>query len=224
MWNDLLQLFYPESCCGCGRCLSEGEQHLCLYCYRQLPLVSDDRLFEEQLAHRFAGRVKIEQTWSWLKFRPDGLAEKILYGLKYGGESELGVYMGEKMGEAFLRKKMELPELIVPVPLHEKRQKERGYNQSERLASGMAEVMGIQVEQDLLKRTKSGSSLTGMSRLQRFSALVGQYKLDIDASLEDLHVMLVDDAMTSGATLEACAALFRQRGARVSLASLAARV
>jgi ComF family protein len=224
MWNDFLHLFYPEFCTGCGRCLAESEKHLCLYCYRQLPLVGDDLLFEERLAHRFAGRVKIEQTWSWLKFRPDGIAEKILYGLKYGGESELGLYMGEKMGAAYELKAFAKPDLIIPVPLHKQRLKERGYNQSERLASGMGGLMGIPVEDNMLLRVRSGSSLTNMSRLQRFSALVDQYKLEISTSLEDLHVMLVDDVITSGATLEACAALLRQRGARVTLASLAARV
>ncbi len=224
MWNDVLQLFYPESCCGCGRCLSESEKHLCLYCYRQLPLVSDDRIFEEALAYRFAGRVKIEQTWSWLKFRPDGIAEKILYEIKYGGEAELGLYVGEKMGAAYEQKALAKPDLMIPVPLHNKRLKERGYNQSERLAVGMGNLLGVPVDSTILFRTKSGSSLTQMSRLQRFAALVDQYKIEISSSLEDLHVMLVDDVITSGATLEACAALLRQRGARVSLASLAARV
>src|SRR6478609_10261960 len=188
MWNDILHLFYPESCCGCGRCLSESERHLCLYCYRQLPLVGDDLIFEERLAHRFAGRIKIEQTCSWLKFRPDGIAEKILYGLKYGGESELGVFMGEKMGAAYEQKAFAKPDLILPVPLHKQRLKKRGYNQSERLATGMGSFLNVPVEENLLLRSRSGSSLTHMSRLQRFSALVNQYKLEISTSIDDLHV------------------------------------
>jgi ComF family protein len=217
--DDFIDLVFPNCCPGCDQPLGGGEEQLCTACELDLPLFSAN----ENILQYFAGRLELMDARSFFKFYHGGIAQKLLHSIKYQGNRELGEHLG-RMFIQHLSKEAAFDdiEVIVPVPLHKSKLRERGYNQSEVLAQGMAATLGVTVDSAVIKRTKRSETQTKKSRAERWQNVSGIFEASND-SLRGKHVLLVDDVITTGATLEACGQVILAAGAAsLSAASIAA--
>lgn len=217
--TDLVDLVFPNCCPGCGAPFITGEEFLCSNCEIDLPLFPAS----EQILDRFAGRIKLNDARSYLKFYNAGIAQKLLHEIKYKGDKALGEYLG-KIFIRHLRSENAFEEIdvVIPIPLHKAKLLSRGYNQSYSLAKGMADELNVQVDDETVVRFKKSETQTRKSRAQRWQNVSGIFQVTND-SLKDKNVLLVDDVITTGATLEACGeAILDSGAASLSLAALAA--
>jgi len=222
IFRSLLHLFYPLTCEGCGRELSGDERTLCLYCIGRLPYTGLYNEPDNRVARCFIGRVPIVKATSFVYFTKQGLVQELLHRLKYKNKPEIGRLLG-KLFALDMKKNgwTDNIDAIVPVPLHRKKEWRRGYNQSAVFAEGIASEAGIPVLMQALARTRNTATQTHKTRAERIGNVQHVFKADCDA-VKGKHLLLVDDVLTTGATLEACAqALLRAPGVRVSIATLA---
>lgn len=222
-WAEpLLQLFYPRLCEGCSRSLIGQEKVLCINCTSELPLTNYHNNPENDTVSRFAGRLKFEQATSLAYFSSEGLLQHLLHQLKYNDKPEVGVYLGQQLGYG-LQQTEWIKDIaaIIPVPLHKKKAAIRGYNQSMAIAEGLNDVLSIPVDGTSLYRLRYTESQTKKSRAERAENMQEVFGTGNMASLENKHVLIVDDVLTTGATLEACAlALQKIPGLKVSFATI----
>ena len=220
---DLLDLVLPRTCCCCNRALRRWENEICNYCLTELPVTRFENDSDNLVAKVFWGRVYLEQAVSWFFFLKGSRYQEAIHRLKYQNRPEIGVALGEEFGYQLLRSKIfQIPELIVPVPLHPRKHKKRGYNQSEKIAEGLSLALGIPVASDILYKKDSTSTQTDKSRFDRFLNVSGSFGLLNEQIIENKHVFLVDDVLTTGATLEACASILLElTGVKVSAGTLA---
>ncbi len=224
MWiNDLLNLIFPNTCQACGQILIKGEKVICLKCLFTLPRTNFHNFQDNPVSRTFWGRVDLHAATSFLFFNKGGHVQKLMHEFKYHGKSETAVYLGKLMGAEIIKSNLFCDiDAIIPVPLHRKRLKKRGYNQSEMIADGIAQSMGVYTETDVLLRTQHTSTQTKKSRYNRWQNVKGKFTVANSEKVIDKHVLLVDDVLTTGATLEACAQkLVDIPGIRVSVATLA---
>jgi len=217
--HDFIDLVFPNCCPGCDQPLVRGEEHLCTSCELDLPLYPAN----ENIAHYFAGRLELAEARAYFKFYHGGLAQNLLHHIKYKGDQELGEHLG-KMFIHHLQKEAiyKNVDVIVPVPLHNSKLRTRGYNQSEVLASGMADILGVTVDSLSVIRTKRSETQTRKNRADRWQNVTGIFDVTND-NLLGKHVLLVDDVITTGATLEACGETILAAGAAsLSVGALAA--
>ena len=221
--EDLLNLFWPRLCPGCGAAGLAAEALLCLQCQAQLPYTGHHRVPENAFTRRFWGRLPIESGAAMLTFSKGGRVQRLLHALKYRGRQDLGVYLGRVCGKMLAQSPwFSDVQLILPVPLHLRRLQERGYNQSACFAQGLSETMGVPWSERYLLRIQQTSTQTHKSRVGRFDNVSHAFALEEPLALEDKKILLVDDVLTTGATLEACGALLLPiPGVRVSLATIA---
>lgn len=224
LWfNDLLNLFFPNVCQACGQPLLQQEKVICLSCLLKLPKTGFHLHEENPVSRVFWGRVNLNAATSFLFFSKGGSVQHLIHSLKYKGNQETGQVLGKMFGADLQKSKLfESAELVIPVPLHPKKQFKRGFNQSECLAHGIAETMKIPVLTNHLIRVKHTSTQTKKTRIGRWDNVKDAFGLQQTSVLENKHVLLVDDVLTTGATLEACAhQLLEIPGIRVSVATLA---
>jgi len=221
--NSILYLFYPEICLGCGNSLVSSEKILCTHCEVNLPRTRFHSDPDNEVSRIFWGRVKIEAATSFLYFRKGGMVQNLMHQFKYRGEREIGRHLGRLFA-------LELEEvayfssadMIIPVPLHHNKEKKRGYNQSFMIAEGMGEIMAIPVKNDYLVRKKFSETQTKKARYNRWENVKEIFTLNHADEVKNSKVILVDDVITTGATIEACASLLINEGnAGVSIAALA---
>ena len=217
--QDFVDLVFPNCCPGCDQPLVSGEVHLCTNCEFDLPVYGAN----EDILQNFAGRLKLVEARAFLKFYHGGLAQKLLHGIKYNGDQELGEHLGKMFMQHISRESTYAKvEVIVPVPLHKSKLRVRGYNQSEVLARGMADVLGVNIDVDSVIRIKKSETQTKKDRAERWQNVSGIFEVTND-SLQGKHVLLIDDVITTGATLEACGQTILAAGApSLSVAALAA--
>ena len=221
MLVDFIDLVFPDCCPGCDQPLVSGEEHLCTSCELDMPLYSPD----ENILSYFAGRIELADARAFLKFYSSGIAQKLLHFIKYKGDEDLGEYLG-KYFMHHLREDAVFDhiDVIVPVPLHKSKLRARGYNQSEVLARGMAEILAVDVDSVSVIRLKKSETQTRKNRAERWQNVGGIFKVTTD-DLQGKHVLLVDDVITTGATLEACGESILAGGAAsLSIVALAAAV
>jgi ComF family protein len=218
LFKDFIDILYPATCPGCNQAYANGEQTLCLGCQLELPLFRNEQFVE----HILGGRVPVKAASIYLKFYSGGLTQRLLHEIKYRNNQVLGVYLGERfMLYADNSALFTNIDLIVPVPLHEKKYKQRGYNQSELIATGISNILGAPVDINTVRRATSSETQTRKSREERWLNVDGIFTSD-KASLLDKDVLLVDDVITTGATMEACAQEVLKAGAAsISFAALA---
>lgn len=222
VWGSFLHLFYPRLCEGCSKPLLRSEKVLCIGCTSYIPRTAYHHIPGNDTASRFAGRVRFQQATTFAYFTPDGLLQHLLHQLKYKDKQEIGVYLGMQFGydlaETDWAKNIDL---ILPVPLHPKKEAERGYNQSRLIAEGISEVLHIPVLADGLYRTRHTESQTKKSRAERIENMQEAFGVKHMQRLQQKHVLIVDDVLTTGATLESCAlALSAVPGVRVSFGTI----
>lgn len=200
--EDFLALFYPKVCCGCSKSLLKGENGICLECKMMLPTVPIHSLQNNQISKVLWGRVKIRDSFSLVEFNKGHRIQKILHAIKYENNPIAANELGRMMGESIEQLGGHY-DSIVPVPLHPKRQKIRGYNQAEEIANGLAEVLHIHVETRACERVAYNKTQTNKGRLDRWENVEEIFELKQPDLLLEHDVLVVDDVLTTGATLEA---------------------
>lgn len=221
--SGLADLAWPNLCLLCERPLLTGERHICLNCLYDLPGVHEISFKENNTADRFLGKIEFERAASGFRYNKDSSIQKALELLKYKGEKEIGSCLSrvsaQRLNEQGFFKGIDL---LVPVPLHRKKQKKRGYNQSEWIANGLSEITGIPCKTDLLGRTIHNATQTTKNLWSRWENAQGLFELRNTENCTDKHLLLVDDVLTSGSTLVACGqALMQIPNTRISFFALA---
>lgn len=219
----LTHMFYPHLCEGCSKPLLKEEEVLCLNCsIYNLPRTAYHHIQENETYMRFAGRIPVQKATSLAYFTDEGLLQHLLHRLKYDGIKEIGTYLGKQLGYDLQQVNWEQGiDMIVPVPLHPKKEAARGFNQAAVIAHGIGEVLDIPVNEHLLKRTRFTESQTKKSREERLLNMEGAFALTNPADAAGKHILLIDDVLTTGATLEACAkALLEAKNVQISIASI----
>ena len=223
--SDLFQLFFPSLCVACDERLADGEDTLCLFCEFGLPRTYFHRKNDNPVARHFWGRVRLQYASSFLVFEKGGKVQQVLTRLKYKGMKQVGLKIGRMYASELIKDEAEVlhADLILPIPLHQTRKQVRGYNQSALFAAGFSEVSGIPWDEQHLIRRESGESQTGKDRYERWLNVEGAFTVEKADELSGKQVIVVDDVMTTGATLESAVQALNQSGVdRVSILTMAA--
>lgn len=223
VFTDLFNLFFPLLCAGCNTPLVRGEDVLCLGCLADLPKTHFASYTANPVAEIFIGRANIVYGNAFCHFDKGGKVQYLLHRLKYRGRKEIGYRLGFLFGSELVRT-IEFSEIdaILPVPLHKKKQRKRGYNQSIEICRGISEAMNKPMITENLVRKKHTSSQTSKGRFDRWQNVSGIFDVKNSNSLKGKHLLLVDDVITTGATLESCCEeLLKISGVKVSVAALA---
>lgn len=221
--GDLLHLGFPRYCSGCGRSLFLKEICLCMPCLIQLPKTTFHSERENIIERLFWGKCDIHLATAFLHMTRRSTVRHMIHELKYEGNDKIGIYLGKLFGHE-LRKHEEwrTVDFIVPVPLHPKKEKKRGYNQSQKIALGMSESMRIPYRAHALRRSANNASQTRKSRIDRWDNVETAFEADSMIFQRYSHVLIVDDVITTGATIEACAvAIQKVASCKISVATLA---
>ena len=204
--SGFIQLFFPELCITCGDKLLNQERYICLKCLSDLPRTNYHLQPGNKVEQIFWGRVTIERATSFYFFRKGSRYQKLIHHLKYKNLKELGETAGRYFG-ADLAQSPDFcsVDFIVPVPLHPAKQKKRGYNQSEWIALGIGQALQKPIVADNLKRVVFTSTQTRKTRFERWKNVEGIFEVSHPQQFENKHVLLIDDVVTTGSTIEACA-------------------
>ena len=222
--KDFLDLVFPRNCLLCGRTLYDQEQNLCLVCKGTLPVTSYHlRPIDNDLSDKVKGLSNVGKVMAYLKFTKGGNSQKLLHQLKYRNKphlaQELGLLYGKILNDTGFGMCWDI---IVPVPLHPIKQSRRGYNQSEYFGLGLSEALTVKLENSLV-RAKFTETQTQKSRLQRMDNMDEVFLLSSYSTVSNKSILLIDDVMTTGATLCACANVLLANGAKnVDLVTIAA--
>ena len=220
--HDILNFFYPRLCEVCGRLLNEGEEIMCSWCFLGIPRTGFHRHSENAVTSLFWGRVYITHAASWFQFGKGSPYQKLIHKLKYEGRKDIGEMMGIFYARELKDSVFEKTDVVVPVPLHWLKQRKRGYNQSEIIALGICEVFEKRMITGNLIRMDFTDSQTKKSRFDRYLNMEGKFIVYDPEIFTGLHVLLVDDVVTTGSTLEACAqALLNAGCGAVSIITIA---
>lgn len=219
----LLHLFFPRCCVVCGASLVEGEEAICTRCNIDMPRTNYHKVKDNLVERMFWGRIPLERATSYFFYRKGSDFRKILHQFKYGGRKELGETMGRFMAaELSAADFFQGMDVIIPVPLHLSKHKERGYNQSEWIARGVSQVTGIPVDVSSVLRDKHTDSQTRKSAYERWENVGGIFRLLHPEHFIGKHILIIDDVLTTGATTVACADVFGEvEGVKISVLTLA---
>ncbi|MBS1532953.1 MAG: ComF family protein [Bacteroidetes bacterium] len=220
---DFVALLFPEVCEACGITLVAGEQLICTDCRYNLPFTNFHFKPDNMVAQQFWGKIHVEAAYAMCYFAKGGKMQHLMHQFKYKGRSKIGNLLGN-IAAAQLQESSSYDNLdaIIPVPLHRKRLRKRGYNQSACFAQGIAEKLNIPVIEDNLVRVRATETQTHRSRFLRFENMQEVFQVLDPGALKNKYVLLVDDVITTGSTLESCGAeLLKIEGLRLSIATIA---
>lgn len=224
--TDFLHLFFPNVCPGCMANHPTPGHFLCVRCNFRLPRTDYHQHRENPFTERFWGRVELESGASMLLFKKKGLTRDLIFNLKYKGRQEIGHTLGRAYGKTLQSSPFfKNIDLIIPVPLHYRKIRKRGYNQSAAFGEGLSQGMEIPQRTDILKRKTHSATQTRKGTIERLENVQDIFTLKQEKLLRGKHVLLVDDVLTTGATLEACALqLMQAEEVRISMATIAMAV
>lgn len=216
-------LFFPKHCCACGRALLKKENHICLPCISSLPYTNTHLEKDNAVERIFWGRLKLEQAFSMLYFQKKGKVQNLMHELKYNGKKELGIVLGDLYGSHLLNhSEFKHIDLIIPVPIHSKKKLLRGYNQSDFIAQGLSERLKIPTTPTSVEKRIHTESQTNKNRFERWENVDSTFKVIEKESIMNKHILLVDDVLTTGSTLEACGKeILNLSGTKLSIATIA---
>ena len=223
-FRDIADFFFPRTCRVCGKVLLHNEEYLCMQCMLDMPRTDFALDPDNAMAQLFYGKLPIERAVAYFYFTKGSDYRRLIHRIKYNGEKECGYYLGVMMArELSSTTVFEGIDYVVPVPLHRKKYRKRGYNQSEWIAQGIADELGVELSTESLVCRTQRESQTQKGIYERYLATREAFELLPDTSLVGAHVLLVDDVVTTGATLLACGEALIKGGVRqVSMATLAA--
>ena len=221
--RDFVSLFYPNLCLSCGNNLPYNQEVLCLSCQYQLPKTDHHLMAENAFTEKFWGRIPIKAGAAMYYYDKKDKVRNLIKQLKYHNKPFIGIKLGQLYGKTLRASTLfQEIDLIVPVPLHPKKLHQRGYNQSDQFAIGLSENMNIPWDKNILARPIFTETQTQKSKMDRFANVEHAFTVENPQKIEGKHLLLVDDVLTTGATLEACAAkLLKTPGVKISMATMA---
>jgi len=221
VFSDFVSLFFPEYCLGCFNGLVKGEEILCTVCLANLPRTDHVYVEDNPLKEKFIGRIPLRKAIAFLRFRKTGIVQHLLHQLKYNNQPEVGIRLGKLFGSELTNLKSEF-DLILPLPLHPTRQRNRGYNQSAKFAEGLSCSLEIPFNARACTRMRKTESQTKKTRSERWENVEEAFVVIDENAIRDKRILLVDDVITTGATIEACGRQLIRAGCReLSIASIA---
>ncbi len=222
-YHALIDLIYPKLCVGCGTSLLANEQEVCKMCFRKLPLTGYENVPTDNAAARqLWGRGHFEQVITMYHFDKGKIVRQLIHSFKYRNNQSLAELLGRKAGLLLKEKGGFAYDIIMPVPLHPHKRALRGYNQCELIAKGLSEVLGVEMQKDNLHRSSFTSTQTKKGRYDRWENVKDVFALTDSSLIQNKHILLVDDVLTTGATIEACLQALTAKGeVRVSVFALA---
>lgn len=223
MFHDFLNLFYPEVCQVCDNILVKNENVICLNCLHELPVTNFHQDNENPVKKVFYGRVNVEEATALLLFQKKGAVQKLIHNLKYRGHRSIGKYLGKWMGEELARSPhFSEIDAVIPVPLHRRKLRSRGFNQVEDFGKEIAAALNVPYLDDVLQKRSYSTSQTIKGRLARWGNMEETFVLVHPEKIQNMHLLLVDDLITTGSTLEACAGVLQEaKDIKISMATMA---
>lgn len=223
MFLSLINLFFPRVCCGCNSLLLSNEIVLCTACRHEIPLTNFHNNPSNEAISKFYGKVPIEFASALFFFQKKGIVQQMIHKLKYKGHEEIGEIVGYWYGEQLKNVPiMSEMDCIIPVPLHPKRLKQRGYNQVTSFGKALSEMLEIPYIETVLVRNVYSKTQTKKSLLKRTELTTAIFDVDFDEGTNYKHFLLIDDVITTGSTLEMCArALLKIPDSKVSIVCMA---
>lgn len=219
--SGFAHLLFPNLCEGCGQPLLKGEEVVCLRCESLIPFTNFHLQTENETVLRLSGRFPFQHAMSLTYFTNESLIQHILHGLKYKSKKRNGIYLGKELGKRIKLANWNI-DAVIPVPLHPKKEAARGYNQCDLIAEGVSNTLPISVYGNHLKRIKNTTSQTDKTRAERIENVSGAFSVIKSEKLAGKHLLLVDDVLTTGATLESCATtLLYIPNVKISIATIA---
>jgi ComF family protein len=222
--SNLLHLLYPNICLGCGTDILEEGHPVCLRCLHELPHTEFVSFADNPIEKMFWGRIKISAAASEFYFVKGNVIQALIHELKYKNNKDLGLYLGRIMGKSIAAEaeRFKVIDALVPLPLFPDKEKKRGYNQSLVICEGISEVLNIPIISRNVIREKATETQTRKKRKERWQNVENSFTVTNSIELSGKHVLLVDDVITTGATLEACASeILKVPELTLSIATLA---
>lgn len=219
--ESLLHFLFPHICSGCGTDLLSSESNLCMHCIDAMPETNFEIHPNNPVEKKFWGRLPVVNATAQYYFTKESLIQNLMHQVKYKRNKELGLQLGRLMGGSIKKSDRFNVDALIPLPLFPAKEKRRGYNQSALLCDGMAEVMNIPVLNDIIIRPQFTETQTKKGRIERWVNVEGKFALIKPEVIRNKHVLLVDDVITTGATLESCGTELLKTGiTRLSIATL----
>ncbi|SMO61634.1 ComF family protein [Solitalea koreensis] len=213
--SDFAALLFPELCQACGNNLFRGEELICTYCLHNLPYTNFHHDPENAVAKQFWGKVHIENAAACFYFRKGGKVQNLLHQLKYKGNKAIGEKIGKIYGHQLkLSNAFKNIDLIIPVPLHQSKLKIRGYNQANSFAQGLSTSMNLEINENVLKKILATETQTRKNRFQRFENVENIFAVDNPEFVKGKHILIADDVVTTGSTLQSCAEVLLNAGCK----------
>ena len=223
LFKNIINLLFPRTCAGCGNILLEGEDTVCTTCRFLLPKTGYEMHLDNPLAQIFYGQMPFHAVTAEFFFSKTGKVQHLIHGLKYHHCRENGIFLGQEIGKSLLKAPdYQGVDFIIPIPLHPKKEKTRGYNQSHVIAEGISEIMNIPIAEKCLVRSVFTDTQTKKSREERYQNVKDIFEVKNEEKLAGKHVLLVDDVLTTGATLmSAGKALMQVESIKISVVTAA---
>ena len=223
LWDDLLSLLFPRLCYACGNHLLRNEKLICTECYVLIPRTNYHLEEDNPVARIFWGRCRIEKAAAFSFYNRDSRIRRLIHNLKYKGIKDIGIELGRIYGLSLLNSGFTRDiDVIIPVPLHRSKQRIRGFNQSYLISEGISEATGLPVDGESLVRIARTATQTRKSRYERWKNVEGTFIVEDPSCIRGKHILLIDDVITTGSTMESCAAeLLKTEGVKVSVAAVA---
>ena len=219
--DSFFHLLFPHVCSGCGSDLLSEESMLCMRCVDAMPETNFDIHPNNPIEKRFWGRLQVIAATAQYYFTKESLMQELIHQFKYKSNKDLGLQLGRMMGESLKRSNRFNVDALIPLPLFPAKEKKRGYNQATILCNGMAEYINVPVLNDVIIRPQFTETQTKKGRVERWLNMEGKFILKDQSVISNKHILLVDDVVTTGATLEACGTeLLKAENVRLSLATL----
>ncbi|MBR1838737.1 MAG: ComF family protein [Bacteroidaceae bacterium] len=216
----VLDILFPRRCWLCARTLGRNEDRVCTVCHTGLPLARLDAMADNAVTRLFYDVRGTCRATAYLAYRYDNAAYRLIHRLKYGNRPAIGEYIGERMGYALLQTPFfDGIDMLIPVPLSKEKKRLRGFNQSDYLAKGLSRVTGIPMRTDIVQRVVNNPTQTNLDAQQRRANVEGIFAVNAEwakqykqAGHKPLHILLIDDVITTGATLHSLAATLSEVG------------
>ncbi|WP_159637157.1 ComF family protein [Sphingobacterium composti Ten et al. 2007 non Yoo et al. 2007] len=219
-FNDFVHLLFPRLCAACNSTLYANEEVLCTNCMFHLPFTDFHLDANNETARQLWGKIEFESAFSMLHLAKSSWVETLLHKLKYKNQPEIGVYLG-KLYAKRIGEFISGIDLIVPIPVHKAKLRKRGYNQAAQFAIGLSDGFNIPCNEQLLLRHILSVSQIEKSRTERYDNVKGEFSLHSKVNVKDKHILLVDDVLTTGATICEAGQLLIENGAKISIATIA---